>query len=92
MSAGFLSSGSEATNNVPFPMARTHRHLSVGTIEVALFVNAFKVLKYGVILAHYASLVNNFCTMAINYSLLRWILPLMVLGRLSRNSTTRGYL
>ena len=39
--SGFLSSGSEATNNNPFPMARTHRHLSVGTVEVALFVNAF---------------------------------------------------
>ena len=26
------------------------------------------------------------------YSLFRWILPLMVLGRASRNSTMRGYL
>lgn len=41
-------------------MARTDRHLSVRTVEVALFVNAFKVLKFGNILAQYLGFVNIF--------------------------------
>ncbi len=35
---------------------------------------------------------SNFLAGLVFYSRLRWILPLIVLGRLSLNTTTRGYL
>ena len=80
-------------------VACTNRHFSVIRMHQALSVLAFykfeRIISLNCIIVNSkvsVSRINVFRSRTINYSLLRMILPLMVLGSSSRNSTILGYL
>ena len=80
-------------------VACTNRHFSEIRMHQALSVLAFykfeRIISLNCIIVNSkvsVSRINVFRSWTIDYSLLRMILPLMVLGSSLRNSTILGYL